>query len=435
MKSRFSLFAFFTILIISISIRIYDINKQWQHRQFCLTTFDALGYYMYLPAGLIYDDVLKVNWLQAIDVKYGVVGSWQYQTIKEKNGNFVFKYLGGVAIMELPFFLMGHAVAKSAGFEADGFSLPYQYALVVAAFFYAFIGLYYLRRFLLDYFDDKIVAITLLLLTIASNWVQYVAIDSAQSHVYIFPLYVWILFGTRAWHQKPTLNGAFLIGFIIGLATICRPTEGIMLFIPLLWNTQTKENAAAKWALVKQYKPHVWAAIIGGFLAISPQLIYWKYASGHFLYDVGSKWYFLNPYFRVIFGFEKGWFVYTPVAILFVLGLFFIKKFPFRKSVITLCLLNMYIIIAWADWKYGGSYSCRALVQSYAIFALPLAAIIQNIVATRWRTLFYALCFYLISVNIFQIYQYNKGILRYDENSFEYYKSIYLNPNAPPFQR
>ena len=220
MKSRFSLFAFFTILIISISIRIYDINKQWQHRQFCLTTFDALGYYMYLPAGLIYDDVLKVNWLQAIDVKYGVVGSWQYQTIKEKNGNFVFKYLGGVAIMELPFFLIGHAVAKSAGFEADGFSLPYQYALIVAAFFYAFIGLYYLRRFLLDYFDDKIVAITLLLLTIASNWVQYVAIDSAQSHVYIFPLYVWILFGTRAWHQKPTLNGAFLIGFIIGLATI-----------------------------------------------------------------------------------------------------------------------------------------------------------------------------------------------------------------------
>ena len=435
MKSKISHFVFFAILIFSISIRVYYIQEQSRQRHFCLTTYDGLGYYMYLPAGLIYNDVRQLNWLPAIDKQYSVIGGWQYQTIKEKNGNFVFKYMGGTAIMQLPFFIMAHVVAKTWGYQADGFSPPYQYALVLAAFFYAFVGLFYLRRFLLSYFEDKIVAITLLLLTLASNWIQYVAVDSAMSHVYIFPLYVFVLCASRDWHRRPTIKTAFWIGFIIGIATICRPTEGVMLFIPLLWNTHTMEQAALKWQLVRQNKTHVWIAVAAGLFAIMPQLIYWKFASGHVIYDVGSKWYFLNPYFRVIFGFEKGWFIYTPVTILFILGLFFIRKHPFRKSVIVFCLLNIWIVMAWSDWRYGGSYSCRALVQSYAVLALPLAAIIEKSILSRWKYLFYILFIYLICVNLFQIYQYNAGIIRYDENSFDYYKSIYLDPNAKPFSR
>ena len=142
MKSKISHFVFFAILIFSISIRVYYIQEQSRQRHFCLTTYDGLGYYMYLPAGLIYNDVRQLNWLPAIDKQYSVIGGWQYQTIKEKNGNFVFKYLGGTAIMQLPFFIMGHVVAKTWGYQADGFSPPYQYALVLAAFFYAFVGLF-----------------------------------------------------------------------------------------------------------------------------------------------------------------------------------------------------------------------------------------------------------------------------------------------------
>jgi hypothetical protein len=96
---------------------------------------------------------------------------------------------------------------------------------------------------------------------------------------------------------------------------------------------------------------------------------------------MGSKWYFLFPFFRVLFGFENGWFVYTPITILFVLGFFFIKEYPFRKAVIAFCLLNIWIIISWSDWKYRGTYSTRALVQSYPVFAFPLTAIITKILS------------------------------------------------------
>jgi hypothetical protein len=432
---KYSLLSILLIFLISISIRFYYIQNVPKESTFRLTTYDAFGYYMYLPAIFIHDDVSQLKWLPAIDSQYAVIGGWQYQTIKKKNGDHVFKYLGGVALLELPFFAISHIFCHLTSFPTDGFSLPYQYALVVSAFFYAFLGLIILRRFLLYYFDDKIVALTLILLTLSSNWIQYVAIDSAMSHVYIFPLYSAILLLSRAWHEKPSIKIAFSIGFVVGIATICRPTEGIMLFIPLLWNTQNKETAILKWQKVKKYKNHVWIVILSGLLAVSPQLIYWKITSGSFLYDTGSKWYFLNPYFRVLFGFEKGWFIYTPITIFFILGMFLITDFPFRKSVIVFCILNIWIVTAWADWQYGASYSCRALMQSYPVFALPLAIILERTIRSRYKSILYVYFFYLIFLNLFQIYQYNAGILKYDENSFEYYKSIYLNFKAKPFVR
>ena len=169
-------------------------------------------------------------------------------------------------------------------------------------------------------------------------------VDGGQSHIYIFPLYALILLLTKKWHEKPNPMLAFAIGGTIGLATICRPTEAIMLFIPLLWNTHDPAAAKVKWALVSQYKKHVGLALSGGVLGILPQLIYWKYSSGSFVFDVGSKWYFLYPWFRVLIGFEKGWFIYTPVTIFFVIGFWFMRGMPFRRSVVVFCALNLWII-------------------------------------------------------------------------------------------
>lgn len=397
-----------------------------------ITTWDALGYYMYLPAMFIYKDVTELKWFPEIDQKYDVSGGWVYQANKHKNGNYVFKYFGGVAIMQAPWFLVGHTVALNTAFEADGFSPPYQYAIGFGMIIYIILSIFLLRHILLRYYDDPTVAITILLLMLASNSIQYVSIDNAQSHVAIFPLYVLLLYTTIKWHEDPKIIWAASTGLVIGLATICRPTEAIMILIPLLWNSETKEKTREKWQMVKQHKSQLYFLALFGLIGILPQLIYWKYASGSFIYDVGSAWDFLTPHFRVLVGWEKGWFIYTPVTIFFVAGLFFIKKYPFRKAVIYFCLANIYIIIAWRIWRYGGSYSTRALVQSYPVFALALAALIQRLKPTKWRYAFYVLGLYLIFVNLFQIWQYNETILHYDHMNRRYYSRIYLNPNPTP---
>ena len=431
MRKRYSLFACFLISIVIVSYRFAPMRYH-KETPLVVTTWDALGYYFYLPSIFIYHDFKKLDWFPEIDKKYSVSGGKAYQFTACKNGNYVFKYLGGIAIMEFPFFITGHLIAGSSGYQQDGFSPPYQFAIAFGAIIYFIMALFLLRKILLKYFNDSVTALTLLLMVLASNIIQYISIDGAMSHSYIFPMYVLVLYFTMKWHEKPSIFWASLIGVIVGLASISRPTEAVMLFIPLLWGTQSRESSAEKWKLVRLNKIHLLFLAVFGFLAVLPQLIYWKLATGSFIFDVGSKWEFLSPHFRVLFGWENGWFIYTPVTVFFLLGMLFMGNYPFRYSVIVFCLLNIYIIIAWHDWQYGATYSCRALTQSYPVFALPFAAFIDRIKTRKWRYLFFLFGLYSIVVNLFQIWQYNKTILHYRDMNRKYYCSIYLNPHPTP---
>ena len=234
MKNSASFTACILIIVVLTLVRVKysDIRSSHPLR---VTTWDALGYYMYLPSIYIYKDLRELKWLPEIDAKYNVTG-----------GNYVFGYLGGVALLETPFFLIGHSIAKFSEYEPDGFSPPYQYSLAFGILLYCMLAIFLLRHILLKYFSDLTTAITLILLLLATNFIQYASVDNAMSHAYIFPLYVLLLYFTLKWHHKPTAIWASLTGYIIGLATICRPTEAVMLFIPLLWNTHTKESAKEK---------------------------------------------------------------------------------------------------------------------------------------------------------------------------------------------
>ncbi|MFN6014299.1 MAG: hypothetical protein ACK47F_06395, partial [Flavobacteriales bacterium] len=187
--------------------------------------------------------------------------------------------------------------------------------------------------------------------------------------------------------------------------------ELIIIFIPLLWKFEPTVFSGTKWQFLKANKSQLVAVIAGGIIGILPQLLYWKYTTGSFIFDVGSKWYFLNPWWRVLFGPEKGWFLYTPIAILMVAGFFLMKGRPFKRSVLTFCLLNIWIIISWSDWKYGASYSTRALSHSYPVFALSLACIVQYIWNVRIKWFLPVLGILLIWLNFTQLKTYNSGIL------------------------
>lgn len=431
-KNLLSFLACCIVVLFYFNYRVHYSDIKSSH-PLNLTTWDALGYYLYLPSVFIYHDVKEMAWFAEIDEKYEVSGGYIYQFHRQENGNCVFKYLGGVAIVDSPFFFIGHWTAKLLGYETDGFSPPYQYSLGFGILILCLFSVFLLRHILLTFFSDLVTAVSIMLLMLATNAIQYIAIDSGQSHAPIFFLYVIILFGTMKWHKKLSAFWAGFTGYLMGLASISRPTEAIVFLIPLLWNTHTKEYAKIKWQQVKQYKHHIWIAVAFSFLGVVPQLIYWQYTTGFFIYDVGSAWDFLTPHFRVLFGGEKGWFIYTPVTVFFIAGMFFMKKYPFRKAVIWFCLINIYIIISWRNWRYGGSYSTRALVQSYPVFAFALGAFIQKIIQYKWlRYVFASLGIFLIYVNLFQIKHYNNAVLHYDDMNFRYYSRIYLNNNIQP---
>jgi len=401
-------------------------------RSTAVTTYDALGYYMYLPAIFIYGDYTQLAWKDDIEQTYQLAGDRFYQANKVENGNYVFKYYGGAAIMQVPFFACAHLYAKISPYPADGFSKPYQVAVIFSAIFYAILGFILLRIFLLNYYSDQIVAIVLMVIALATNLAQYISIDSGQTHAYLFFIYCLILYLTYKWYKQSSIWTALFLGASCGLAITTRPTEVICILIPLLWISNFDAVATPRKQFWLKHKNHIFAAVTGGFLMLLPQIIYWKMSAGTFIYDVGSKWSFASPFFRVLFGWEKGWFVYTPITIFFIIGLFYIKQFPFKKAIWVFTFLNIWVIISWYDWRYGGSYSTRALSQSYPVFSLGLAAFLSSLNQSKYKLMIAVLFTYLICVNIFQLYQYNTGILHYDHMNKKYYKQIYLNPNPSP---
>jgi len=403
----------------------YTELRGWSRLQ--VTNWDALGYYQYLPALFIHHDIARQDWVERIDSTYHVIGTGGlYQLMPLENGNRATKYLCGVAIMEMPFFFLGHWIAGATGHVQDGFSPPYQWCLAFAPLAYCILALFLLRKVLLRHWGDSTAALVILLLVLATNAIQYISVDNAQTHGFLFALHCLVLWATMKWHERPRRRWALLIGATIGLATVARPTELIMLFIPLMWNTQGKANAKAKWGMVREHRTHLGWAAVAAFLLLLPQSIYWKVVTGAWVFDVGSKWDFVDPHWRVLVGWEKGWFIYTPITLLFIAGLFFMKGMPWRKSVLVFTLLNIWIVIAWHDWRYGGSYSARALVQSYPVLALPFAALVQRVTATKWRWPFLALCAYLLLVNLWQIRQYNNGVIKYDGMTRAEYMRVYL---------
>jgi hypothetical protein len=114
--------------------------------------------------------------------------------------------------------------------------------------------------------------------------------------------------------------------------------------------------------------------------------------------------------------------------------MFKLKNYPFKKSLLWFGLLNIYIVISWWDWRYGGSYSTRALSQASGIYALGLGAFLTWAWKHKWRWMVWPIGLYLIALNLFQVYQYNLGVLHYDHMTARYYQQIYWNSNPSPAQ-
>lgn len=423
MKSRIR-FSTFALLLIAI-VCLYERNAyptSDNQMPIKVTTWDALGYYLYLPATFIYHDIRGLSFYDSIEKKYHLQGEENnfYQFQKNESGFYTGKYFVGVAVLQLPFFLMAHGIAKVNG-EADGFSSIYQKGIAYGAIFWAFISLIVLRRFLLNYYNDLTVGIGLILAILGTNAIQYIAVDNCQSHAWIFPLYVYILVLSDSWYKRKTILKSIGIGILIGFAMLCRPTEGVILFIPLLWGYPKNEFSS----FVKLNWVYFLLAGLGMFCILSIQLMYWKYTTNHWVFDVGSKWDFLSPHFRVLFGEEKGRLLYTPICLLMLIGLFFIGKEKFSLSIRSFMLLNIWIVIAWHIWRYGGSYSARALVQSTPIMLLPMLAILQKMLMSKLKIIWGICLLYFLCLNLFQVFQYNTGILHCDRNTWAYYQRIY----------
>ena len=404
--------------------------------------WDVFGYYLYLPAKFIYHDLKLHNmaWVNQIYTQYKPSATlYQINGLPDGIGHSM-RYPIGPAVLSLPFFFLAHLYVKISGaYPADGFSIPYQFAYCMAALFYTLVGLIYTRKFLLKFFSEKITSLLLVLIVLATNYLQLVTEKSTLPHNYVFSLYAILLYYTYKWHESPHSKYAFVIGLMAGLITITRPNECIVLLIPFLWGVYSKETFRAKMQLLWQRKADVLWMGAAGILGLLPLLVYWKHATGHWLYmsynDPAVGFEFLHPYtWQFLFSFRKGWFIYTPVMFFACLG--FINLYKRNKPIfwplLIYSLLNLYIVSSWSCWWYaGGSFSARTQMSSYALMAIPLGYLIVDVLKIKMGlALVVILSVFTISLNLFQHLQERNGVLDGDRMTMAYYFLTFGKLNA-----
>ena len=433
------LFIFITGIWIQFNLRKWDSAR--------IIIWDVMGYHLYLPAVFIYDDLAELKFSEAISNAYKPTGDLTRFGIMDHSvsGRATIKYPIGVAVMNIPVFLAGHVAAmwSNGKHPTDGFSIPYQKALAIGNFLYVFIGLYFLFRFLQYYLSKRIALSTILVILFGTNLYHYAIFEPGMSHGYLFFLYSLGLLLTHQWYKNPLMMKSVALGSVIGLIVITRPTDIFFVFIPVLWILSVK---ADKIDFIKRNIGYILAAFITALLFIMLQLAYWKYSSGSWIfYSYGDEGFvFSDPYiWQGLFSYQKGWFVYTPLAILGFVGVYLMMKqkemFFYAVPTLAYYFSSIYVLFSWWMWYYGGSFGCRVLIQSYAILALPMGYFLQKTwsAGKKWlRTALAVIVIAGICLNIFQTYQYHKAIIHWSCMSKDYYWKVFLklkyDPEATP---
>ena len=396
-----------------------------------IINWDVTSYYSYLPATFIYGDLTLEFLKKYPEKKFEEHHQFFYQIAP--NGNRVCKFTMGMAILYSPFFFLAHGCAHLFNYTADGFSLPYEFFLNLSCLFYLSIGLLYLRKTLLLYYSDVISSFVLISIMLGTNLYYYSTTEPAMSHAYSFSLVAVFMYQFITWHCHPQLKRAVMLGVLFGLIVLVRPVNCIIILFPIFYDVFSKKSFLQK---IDQYillwKDLVTMAV-SFIITVSPQLIYWKYMTGHFLFYSyqDEKFYFNHPHFiEGLFSFRNGWLIYTPIMIFAFIGFVILYKRKrqlfFASSIFT--LINIFIAYCWWTWWYGGSFGSRPMIDTYALMAIPLAAFFEYLFE-RSKSIIISitsLVVLLISLNLFQTYQKSIGIIHWDSMTKEAYMEVFL---------
>jgi hypothetical protein len=391
---------------------------------------DSKGYYTYLPQFFIKHDLRNTNpALPYINkTKHGLAN----------------KYFIGTPIFWSPFFGAAYTYTKVKGETSDGYTEPFKKMISIAALFWLCIALFCLSETLrMLHFSNLVNAFTLVLITLGSNLFYYAVLEPTMSHLYSFTaLSALICFGLKYFQTERKL---FLVlsTLAFALGALLRPTNVIWMvcLLPFL----AGGFPTLKEKILKRSVLLIAIPLLAVFIFIQCGVYY--LATGHWFLKTyaGEGFYFFHPQFiKVLIGFQKGWFIYTPLAAIAMTG--FIPLYPRNKtafySFLIALLLFIYTIAAWWSWSFADSFGHRAFIDLYPMVAILLAyalSFIPGMIAqklkflneTDSRFLFHSACCICLGINLIQTYQFYNHILHYNSMDWKRYQYVFLktSPN------
>ncbi len=392
---------------------------------------DGSGYYAYLPQWFIYSDSPHFSFLPEICKKYhtnkfiaGIQMGFKKQGID--------KYFIGTPICISPFFLVNHILQKAIGKAPDGYSKSYQFSIAISALFYSLFGIIGLIKLLkLFNLSNSIISLMVVFTAIGTSVNFYASFNPSFSHIYSFCCISWFLFFSKRWSISREANNVIWLGFLLGLIFIIRPTN---IFIALITPFLFKNSCDFKIIVFELFKKFKSKILISFFLFfglfflqlynVHSQIGRWTlntYSDEHFDFLLNPKW------FEVLFGFEKGFFIYNPILFLLLPAIIWgvIKRTYFTLGFLFFFIGITYLTSSWWCWWYGGGLGMRPFVDFTSLFILIIALFYDSIhTLLKSIVIIYSICV-IYFYQILQI-QFNRNILHYDLMTKEKFWNIFL---------
>jgi hypothetical protein len=353
------------IIIVVSTVKSLENNRKSRNIIFS----DQEGYYMYLPAVFIYGGFEN----------YPVRTKQQFAYFNNTKKVFT-KYTCGVAILQMPFFLLAHAYCKLFNLNPDGFNPIYRSMIDFATIFYVAIGFVLLYHLLKNQFQKPILLTALICIFFGTNLYYYTLIDALMSHAYSFFLISVFLYITPLLYRQPTYRNALIFGFLLGFIILLRPTNFIALLYFILYNITDKPSMNERILFFKKHAKKFLISSICALIVFVPQCMYWYHLSGNFIlysYDKEGFIYWNSPkIWKVLFGLWNGWILYSPMVVFALAGIYFGIIGKVKNSLASLVILAAasYVFGSWWAWWFGGAYGHRCFIDFYPMLVLSFSA-------------------------------------------------------------
>ncbi len=420
-----------TLFLIMGVMLLVNFNLHWSKDAWNgVIESDAKGYYAWLPAVFIYQD-LQWDFFEKIEKQkyYDVHHYYDYR--EGWKGKPINKYFAGVAVLELPFFLVAHIWSLASGQEADGFSKSYPLAISLGTLFWLGIGLWYSAKLGEIYeFKPLSISIALLIFTFGTNLFYYALIEPGMSHIYSFCLFAAIAYYFHKWTLNPKDKYVYFVAVLSGLALMVRPVNCIFIFaLPFL--TGNWKTLISLPAQLKSKKIIIISLLLIILFPCLQSLLFYLETGDYIIYSYGTESFnFADPHFwDILFSYKKGLFLYTPmygVALILASVIYTYKKDYFRLlSLALFFILITYILSSWWSWWYGGSFSGRPYVDFGIIFLILLMSVLNHLKGIKLY-LTSILLIALVALCQIQTYQYRYYLIHWEDMTKEKYWEVFL---------
>ena len=394
---------------------------------------DGLSYHVYLPAIILYGN--PTLWAVA-DESYG--GAFPEYTGIYRWPNtswWLNSHPIGPAVLSLPFFLIAHVLTLWSNLPPDGFSRYYQIGASLAGLVYGAAGLSVLLGFLRRHVKPRVAVITILLITFGTNLFHYMTLDATFSHAFAFCLVAALVDTTDRWWHAPSLAHTVRLGAVVGFLLLTRHSHAMLLVVPALWGLGAGRSVAAQVQALWDRRWHVLLAGLVAGLIMLPQLAIYHAVTDHWIISPyalipGAETLHAPRVWDVWFSTQKGLFFWSPILLVSVAGLWL--RHPLvrgaRWSVVTAFLVISVLIGSWHDWQFGGSYGHRGFTDILPLLVIPIAAVIAWALRAPApvRATMSVIGVLIVSLSVFQMWQYWAGLLPYSDTTWQQYREVFL---------